>query len=527
MKKLLIASMTAALTAGVWADLTKTQTSFEDGFNKGDGFWTTETADENITVGTYGDGNVAYTYGNPAANTRAEAFGSAQNQFLKLETEAGKALWRNLAAEAGGVATVDADNSYVLDTLVQFTATDEAPTAAAGDKFILWLKSDEDAGTTSLMVTCGKADSIAAEPSGTATVELGANVAAGQWARVSVKAIKYGTGTDDVGTIGFVVYVDGVAVAAKSAAEYEKAFPTAIVEEEGFEDVMTAETKFYYNQRAVFLSMVSGDAQDFNGEALSSVGFEGSGSIDDLQIVAAADAPSFTQYTPGVVNFTVKFQAVGVDSWTADDITVASGATIESMPATTVEGYEFKGWFTDAACTIEFNQSKAIDANMTIYAKFEAVVTPAEPVAPGETVTAATADEAKAALTKAGIKTPSTVTDADAYKAKFEAVATPNSDGTYSATWEVTAAAAESLVADADDQLATTLDAVLDDEASTVTITAQPGFYYTVLSATSVDAAEYTANGWVLAGDTVTLTVPAKSGTQGFYKIGISAVEQK
>lgn len=517
MKKLLIASMTAALTAGVWADLTKTQLSFEDGFIKGDGFWTTETADENITVGTYGDDNVAYTYGNPAANTRTEVFGSAQNQFLKLETEAGKALWRNLAAEAGGVATVTANDSYVLDTLVQFTATDEAPTAGTDDKFILWLKSDEGAGTTNLMVTCGKYDEegtgIATDENGKpvpVTIPLSANVSAGQWARVSVKAIQL----DAASTIGFVVYVDGQIVSADESV-YNIGTP--------YSGLLTSEeAKSYLAARQIFPSIL-GLAGD-----LSAVGFEGSGSIDDLQIVAAADAPSFTQYTPGVVNYTVKFQAVGVEGWTADDITVASGATIKSMPATDgVEGYEFKGWFTDEGCTVVFDPATAISANMTIYAKFEAVVTPAEPVAPGETVTAATADEATAALTKAGIKTPSTVTDAKAYAAKFEAVATPNGDSTYSATWEVTAAAAESLVADADTQLAKTLDAVLDDKVPTVTITAQPGFYYTVLSATSVDAAEYTANGWVLAGDTVTLTVPAKSGTQGFYKIGISAVEQK
>lgn len=505
MKKLLIASMTAALTAGVWADLTKTQLSFEDGFNKGDGFWTTETADENITVGTYGD-DKAYTYGNPAANTRAEAFGSAQNQFLKLETEAGKALWRNLAAEAGGVATVDAANSYVLDTLVQFTATDEAPTAAAGDKFILWLKSDEVAGTTSLMVTCGKYAVDGLSIDGAVSIPLSVNVTAGQWARVSVKAIQL----DQLSTVGFVVYVDGqIASAAESA--YDVGTP-------GF--INAGEASGYFAGRQIFPSLVPSTGD------LSSVGFEGSGSIDDLQIVAAADAPSFTQYTPGVVNYTVKFQAVGVDSWTADDITVASGATIESMPATSVEGYEFKGWFTDEDCTVVFDPATAISANMTIYAKFEAVVTPAGPVAPGETVPGATADDAIAALTAAGIRAPATVTDATAYKAKFEATATANGDGTFSATWTVTAAAEASLKSDADAALAQTLEAVLDDKA-TVTIAAQPGFYYTVLSAATVDAAEYTPNGWELAGDKVTLALPEKSGTQGFYKIGISAVEQK
>lgn len=518
MKKLLIASMTAALTAGVWADLTKTQLSFEDGFNKGDGFWTTETADENITVGMYGDGNVAYTYGNPAANTRAEAFGSAQNQFLKLETEAGKALWRNLAAEAGGVATVDADNSYVLDTLVQFTATDEAPTAATGDKFILWLKSDEAAGTTSLMVTSGAIkDDLGAISSTPVTLALDTPVVPGRWARVSVKTFKAAT---EGGNLGFVVYVDG-AVASATAENYK-----SIVNEGGLpESDLTEQGTYYYTNKQLFFSMI--DPEVSGSKNLSAVGFEGSGSIDDLQIVAAADAPSFTQYTPGVVNYTVKFQAVGVDSWTADDITVASGATIESMPATSVEGYEFKGWFTDEGCTVVFDPATAISANMTIYAKFEAVVTPAEPVAPGETVSAATAEDAIAALTKAGIRAPSTVTDADAYAAKFEATATANGDDTFSATWTVTAAAEASLKSDADAALAQTLEAVLDDKKTTVTIAAQPGFYYTVLSAATVDAAEYTPNGWALAGDTVELALPEKSGTQGFYKIGISAVEQK
>lgn len=432
MKKLLIASMTAALTAGVWADLTKTQLSFEDGFNKGDGFWTTETADENITVGTYGD-DKAYTYGNPAANTRAEAFGSAQNQFLKLETEAGKALWRNLAAEAGGVATVDAANSYVLDTLVQFTATDEAPTAAAGDKFILWLKSDEVAGTTSLMVTCGKYAVDGLSIDGAVSIPLSVNVTAGQWARVSVKAIQL----DQLSTVGFVVYVDGqIASAAESA--YDVGTP-------GF--INAGEASGYFAGRQIFPSLVPSTGD------LSSVGFEGSGSIDDLQIVTGADVPSFTKYNPSE----------------------------------------------------------------------EPVV---NPVAPGETVSGATADDAIAALIAAGIKAPATVTDADAYAAKFEATATDNGNGTFSATWTVKAAAEASLKSDADAALAQTLEAVLDDKA-TVTIAAQPGFYYTVLSAATVDAAEYTPNGWALAGDTVELALPEKSGTQGFYKIGISAVEQK
>lgn len=456
MKKLLIASMTAALTAGVWAaGFLQTRDSFENwGTTLPDDNW--QNATENVSAVEYGEGEASYTYGTPAANVAA--FGGPGNRYLKLETDKGKALWRKLAEGTDATVTVDADNSYVFDTLVQFTATDEAPTAEADDKFIVWLKSDEAAGTTSLMATCGIIADEATSVDGSASVELDANVTAGQWARVSVKVFNLGDTENSVGTLGFVVYVDGVAVAAKSAGEYAEVIP-ATFGEASVVDCMTEAGKYYYNRKQVLPCLMSGDASNADevanfGQMLTAVGFEGTGAIDDLQIVTAADAPSFTQYNPSE----------------------------------------------------------------------EPVV---NPVAPGETVSAATADDAIAALIAAGIKAPATVTDADAYAAKFEATATDNGNGTFSATWTVKAAAEASLKSDADAALAQTLEAVLDDKKTTVTITAQPGFYYTVLSAATVDAAEYTPNGWALAGDTVELKLPEKSGTQGFYKIGISAVEVK
>lgn len=515
MKKLLIASMTAVLTAGVWAaDFQQTRDSFEDwGTTSTDGYWQNATETENVSAAEYGAGE-AYTYGTPAANTAA--FGGPGSHYLKLETDKSKALWRKLAEGADATVTVDADNSYVFDTLVQFTATDEAPTPAVEDKFILWLKSDEATGMTSLMVTCGAFDAdgmsikkdLATNLPVPASFALDATVQPSAWARVSVKAIQL----DSLGTVGFVVYVDGNMV---SATDYDIGTPMMI-------NAGAAET--YFTQRALFPSLI-----DFSGgSTLSMVGFEGTGAIDDFQIVTAADAPEFTKGVPVVVDtFTVTFDANGVETTMPDTQTVNKGETA-TKPETdpTADGWTFDGWYADADGNTAFDFTAAITGNVTVYAKWTKATEPAKPVAPGETVSAATADDAIAALIAAGIKAPATVTDADAYAAKFEATATDKGNGTFSATWTVKAAAEASLKSDADAALAQTLEAVLDDKA-TVTIAAQPGFYYTVLSAATVDAAEYTPNGWALAGDTVELELPEKSGTQGFYKIGISAVEVK
>ena len=513
MKKLLIASMTAALTAGVWAaDFQQTQEGFENDYDASkDESWTTETTWDNVSVGTYS--NDAYEYATSGDNTAA--FGGPGSHYLKLETENGKALYRKLAEGTGATVTVDAGNSYVLDTLVQFTATDETPTPAVADKFILWLKSNEEtdgATTYNLMVTCG------AFADGGMTIEkdsetdlpvpvsfaLDAAVQPSAWARVSVKAIQL----DSIGNVGFVVYVDGKLAVA---TDYDIGTPSMINE---------GAATSYFAQQALFPSLV-----DFmGGSTLEVVGFEGTGAIDDLQIVTAAKAPSFTQYNPSeVVRYTVTFDANGVTATGMPHAQkVDSGATATKPDAPTADGYTFVGWYKDAAGTTEFNFEDAITGNVTVYAKW--TKNEVKPVAPGETVPGSSEAEAIAALTKAGIATPSTVTDADAYAAKFEATATANGDGTYSATWTVTADAEASLKSDADDVLAQTLEAVLSGTETTVTIKAQAGFYYTVLSAEAVDAAEYSANGWTLAGDTVELALPEKSGTQGFYKIGISAV---
>ena len=535
MKKLLIASMAAALTAGVWAadaaTYTKTQQGFENSsFDISDGLWS---ADDGVSgtveVKTYEDG-AAYTYGNPTANTAA--FGGPGSSYLNLETDSGKMLRRNFA-ESTGAVTVDADNSYVVDTLVKFTATDEAPTVdtANGDKFILWLQSTEnDSGTTySLMATCGTIDEAGSVSSTSANIALNASVTADQWARVSVKTIKFYNDDDAMGTLGFVVYVDGVAVSA-SATDYAALFNST----PDPDTEMTAQGADYYSKQMVFPCLISGEATTGTPLALTSVGFEGTGAIDDLMIVASSDedAPTFTAWTePVVTTYTVSFQAVGLAegaSWSKDSETIESGKTLAQPEEPSVTGYTFKGWFSDEECANAITFPLTIEATQTIYAQFEAEAA-VDPVAPGETVTGTTEAEATAALEKAGIKDPFTgITkeQKDAYAALFEATATETEDGSYTATWTLKSDAVTDLTNAADDALAATLNGVLDGEA-TVSITAQPGIYYTVLKSETLTAETYEVVEWAQATDAkLSLPVPTKGdATQCFYKIGVTAVK--
>ncbi len=534
MKKLLIASMAAALTAGAWAadtvTYTKTTQGFEDAastetstFNLEDGMWNAPTDTSGITVKTYDDG-AAYTYGNPTANTAA--FGGPGSKYLNLETDSNVVLRRNFAASAGAV-TVDADNSYVVDTLVKFTATDEAPTVNDGDKFILWLQSTEnDSGTTySLMATCGTIDAFGGIPNDesgnpiTATVALNAAVTAETWARISVKTIATGNGG---GVLGFVVYVDGVAVAVSDDAAYTALFADELTE-------YNAEAKAYRTDKKLLPCLVGGDVD--NGQTLTSVGFEGTGAIDDLMIVASSDedAPSFTAWS-APTSYTVSFQAVGLaegTTWAMTELSVTSGGTVAEQTAPTVSGYTLVGWYSNSDCTTEFVFGETtITEATTIYVKYKVTATP---VAPGETVTGSTAEAATTALNNAGIKDPfDGITDEQktAYAALFEATATLAEDGTYTATWTLTQKAEETLTGEANDALAATLSGVLDGD-STVSITAQPGIYYTVLQSETLTATEYTVVGWAQATDTtLALTLPTKGdATQCFYKIGVTAVK--
>ena len=428
MKKLLIAYIMGALMTGVWAvqqanAFNATHESFEslaDGAaldvsdERTDKQWVCEDTDATLKAVAYTDEDTAYTYGTPTANTRATAW-STQKNYLSIDTGSGKPLWRTLAMGGTKGQTVSYDEeagegTYVIDTLVQFTGTDTAPTVEPvfvpleegsesgsyvfNDKIVLWCKTVEDANGDStdkvkLMALCGAYNSDGSTLCNANTVpddeitdenpqtyvapyevEL-AEVDVGSWVRVSVKPVAMGTGT------GFVIYLDGKAVTLG-----EEVYSTLIDAELDLESPdFTKVARYYISQRQYLPPIVDNDT-------VTKVGFEGSGKIDDVQIVAMGDAaPTFTKYNgeepPAADTVVVSFAAVGLAdgvTWEgAGDVEVTSGSTLttEQIPATTVEGYDFKGWFSDDTCETAITaealaEMTFTEATTTIYAKFEA-----------------------------------------------------------------------------------------------------------------------------------------------------------
>ena len=67
--------------------------------------------------------------------------------------------------------------------------------------------------------------------------------------------------------------------------------------------------------------------------------------------------------------FTVKFDTQGGSK--IDDVKVAKNTPVTKPTDPTRTGYEFKGWFKEKACTNEWDFTKAITENRTLYAKWE------------------------------------------------------------------------------------------------------------------------------------------------------------
>lgn len=70
------------------------------------------------------------------------------------------------------------------------------------------------------------------------------------------------------------------------------------------------------------------------------------------------------------VEYTVEFVTNGGSA--INSKVVSSGSKVSKPTDPTKEGFEFKGWYTDEACTKTFSFDSAITANVKVYAKWEA-----------------------------------------------------------------------------------------------------------------------------------------------------------
>ena len=99
------------------------------------------------------------------------------------------------------------------------------------------------------------------------------------------------------------------------------------------------------------------------------------GDDHDLMLIgyytSTGSVPFTTIKNSIVVNeltYTVTFDTDG--GGTIDPETVTEGGTVTEPTAPTKEGYTFGGWYTDAACTKEWNFADTITADTVLYAKW-------------------------------------------------------------------------------------------------------------------------------------------------------------
>jgi uncharacterized repeat protein (TIGR02543 family) len=100
---------------------------------------------------------------------------------------------------------------------------------------------------------------------------------------------------------------------------------------------------------------------------------DGDGKLNDEDDDADGDGlPDEEEQEEEPETFTVTFNTNGGSS-VPDKTGIASGDTITLPDEPTKSGFIFKGWYTDEACTEAFDESVPISANITLYAKWEAV----------------------------------------------------------------------------------------------------------------------------------------------------------
>ena len=293
MKKLLIAMMSVASLAFISkAEAINSGTTFENyggafGADKDDGggnngtFWYTAGSQSECGTLTNIDYTATYSGGRPAI-----AQGAATKTALAVEAE--QRLERGIANYAPTddgkpFAPQDIGSGIYFDTMVQFTATDIAPTPSQDDKLIVWLygSADEDSAFgigTNLMVTAGylQAGDIPVASNYVVSVS-GVTVEPNSWHRLTIKAIEKVADTVTA-PCGFVVFIDGKEATnteVKWSGESCLATPSAVA-------------GVWAGKNALFPALV-----DYSSRQLSAVALEGTGMIDDISFTSVA--PDFAR----------------------------------------------------------------------------------------------------------------------------------------------------------------------------------------------------------------------------------------
>jgi len=267
---------------------------YNDQGQSGNSLWTS-TGDDESRVQAYGGDNAtapsALDVSFPAPFTEV----GAGDNYLALDTS-GAELQR-LIPNDQGQQTIPAGGTYI-DTLVQFTVTeDEEPTIDDTTKLAIWMGVGD--GATNLYVKGGYMvgpvgeGGVTIDTTDRRTYKLDSVVEPGAWYRLTVKAVVIDN--DGAGNYisGYQVFIDGTratsetAVCDEAAVQYYTKYANADGIFPGAAGLLSAKT---------IIPSCAGVQSD---ATITSVGFQGTGAIDDFVVTTNDPFP------PSVVDFTL------------------------------------------------------------------------------------------------------------------------------------------------------------------------------------------------------------------------------
>ena len=266
----------------------------------------------------------AYAGGDVSAPdiTEPDPFNGAaeNNNYLNLDTN-GAELQRAIPAAGQQIA---ADGTYI-DTLIQFTPSESAPTDLADAKIAIWLGVDSDNTTTNLCVAGGFYEGAELDngiPTGAPSVspktyKLSGTYDPSTWYRLTVKAIKFVEAGESV-YVGFQISIDGTPLTTDTAA-YDSNAMVAF-------GLLNAETSLLTGNLLVPSAYAALD-----DNTLTSVGFKGTGALDDF--IVTTEQPT---YPAAAIDFTLTWPSgVTPVSYTIDGgepVSISSETSPFSVP---------------------------------------------------------------------------------------------------------------------------------------------------------------------------------------------------
>ena len=199
------------------------------------------------------------------------------DNYLKLDS----APLISRYAQTGGEAYEIPSEGIYIDTLVKFTPSEDTePETTAGDKLCIWVNVDEETGATNLMVRAGYIEDDTGTTVPTNYVVTGAFQNLDGWHRLTVIAYT-SIDEDEWLASGFAIKIDGNLVGTDICPFADAS--TYIFNENVAAYMASSPYK-------LFPSLVS--QADDDSTSLTSIGFKGSGSIDNLQFTTTNPLPT-------------------------------------------------------------------------------------------------------------------------------------------------------------------------------------------------------------------------------------------